>query len=46
MGSKIVAVVQDVFYDYIKGWAEFLCTKDVRQSTATSSSCHIGTKTT
>ena len=33
-GTKIVAVVQDVFYDYIKGWAEFLRTDDVEQSAA------------
>ena len=33
-GSKVVAVVQDVFYDYIKEWAEFLRTEDVSQSTA------------
>ena len=32
-GTKVVAVVQDVFYDYIKNWADFLCSKNVKQST-------------
>ena len=32
-GSKVVAVVQDVFYDYIQSWAEFLCSENVKRST-------------
>lgn len=32
-GTKIVAVVQDVFYAYIQDWADFLRTPDVRQNT-------------
>ena len=32
-GTKIVAVVQDVFYAYIQDWADFLRTPDVKQNT-------------
>lgn len=32
-GTKVVAVMQDVFYDYIRGWADFMRSEDVKGST-------------
>ena len=32
-GTKIVAVMQDVVYDYIRNWAEFMRSDDVKGST-------------
>ena len=32
-GTKVVAVMQDVFYDYIRNWAEFMCSDNVKDST-------------
>ena len=32
-GTKLLAVMQDVFYDYIRDWAEFMRTDDVKGST-------------
>lgn len=29
-GTKIVAVMQDVVYQYVRGWADFMCSADVK----------------
>ena len=32
-GTKLVAVMQDVFYEYIRDWAQFMLIDDVQQNT-------------